>query len=46
MRDMAFGQFYPANSFVHKMDARIKILLSIAYLVAVFLIKEFVFWDF
>ena len=46
MRDMAFGQFYPANSFVHKMDARIKILLSIAYLVAVFLIKEFVFWGF
>ena len=37
MKDLSFGQYYPAVSFVHKMDARIKILLSIAYIVAVFL---------
>ncbi len=37
MKDISFGQYYPAVSFVHKLDARIKILLSIAYIVAVFL---------
>jgi len=40
-RDVAFGQYYPANSFVHKMDARVKIVLSVAYLVAVIMIESF-----
>lgn len=43
MREVTFGQYYPVASFVHKMDARIKILLTIAYIVAVFLVKEFYF---
>ena len=30
MKDVSFGQYYPVKSFVHKMDARVKILLSIA----------------
>ena len=46
MRDVAFGQYYPASSFVHKMDARIKILIAIAYIVAVFLVKQFQFMGF
>ena len=37
MKDVAFGQYYPAQSFVHKMDARIKIIITIAYIVGVFL---------
>ena len=40
MKDVSFGQYYPTQSFVHKMDARVKILLSIAYIVAVFLVKS------
>ena len=39
MKDVTFGRYYPGNSFVHKMDARIKLLLSIAYIVGVFLVK-------
>lgn len=46
MKDVTFGQYYPAKSFVHKMDARIKLLLTIAYIVAVFLVKEFHFLGF
>ncbi len=46
MKDVSFGQYFPANSFVHKMDARIKILLVIAYIVAVFLVQEFQFMGF
>jgi len=46
MKDVTFGQYYPTTSFVHKMDARIKILLSIAYIVAVFLVEPFHFLGF
>lgn len=41
MSDVSFGQYYPANSFVHKCDPRVKILLLIVYIVAVFLSKNF-----
>lgn len=46
MKDFSFGQYYPARSFVHKMDARIKILMTIAYIVAVFLVQAFQFMGF
>ena len=46
MKEVTFGQYYPTVSFVHKMDARIKILLSIAFIVAVFLVQEFRFYGF
>ena len=41
MKEVAFGQYYPVKSFVHRMDARIKILLVIAYIVGVFLVQPF-----
>ena len=40
MKDVTFGQYYPAKSFVHNMDARAKIVLTIAYIVAVFLARS------
>ena len=46
MKDVAFGQYYPTKSFVHNMDARVKILVVIAYIVAVFLVKAFHFLGF
>ncbi len=46
MKDVSFGQYFPAKSFVHSMDARVKILISIAYIVAVFLVKPFFFLGF
>lgn len=46
MRDITFGQYYPTKSFVHNMDARVKILLTIAYVVAVFMVKQFMFGGF
>ena len=39
MTNVTFGQYFPSHSFVHKMDARIKILAVICYIVAVFLVK-------
>lgn len=46
MRDVTFGSYFPAESFVHKMDARAKILIAIAYMVAVFLVSAFHFLGF
>lgn len=46
MKEISFGQYYPSKSFVHKMDARIKILLVIAYIVAVFMVKSYHFIGF
>ena len=36
LRDVAFGQYYPTESFVHRMDPRAKILLIILYITAIF----------
>ena len=41
MRDVAFGQYYPSKSFVHRADPRTKILFLIVYIVAVFLATNF-----
>ena len=41
LKDLSFGQYYKTKSFVHSMDSRVKLLLLIAYLVAVFLVKNF-----
>lgn len=46
MKDVSFGQYFPTKSFVHNMDARVKILAVIAFMVAVFLVKEFHFLGF
>ena len=46
MKDVSFGQYFPTKSFVHNMDARIKILAVIAFMVAVFLVKQFHFLGF
>ena len=42
IRDAAFGQYYPAKSFLHALDSRAKILLSIVYISAVFLSLSYV----
>lgn len=41
LNDVTFGQYYPAKSFVHRADPRIKLLALIAYIVALFIAKNF-----
>ena len=41
-RDVTFGQYYPTNSFVHKLDARVKLILTLLYMVGIFFVKSFV----
>lgn len=39
LKDITLGQFFPGNSVFHKMDARTKLILTILYIVIVFLAK-------
>ena len=41
MNNIVFGQYYPTNSVVHRLDARVKLLLVIAYIVTVFFCEDF-----
>lgn len=37
LTDITIGQFFPGRSLLHRLDPRVKIVLTVAYLVAVFL---------
>ena len=40
MKSVAFGQYYPSSSVMHKLDPRIKIVIGIFYIVASFMCKN------
>ena len=40
MNGFAFGQYYPADSVLHRMDPRAKVICAVAYIVASFLCKN------
>ena len=42
MKNITLGQYYPVDSWVHRLDPRVKILLTIAMIVAVFMVKSLV----
>lgn len=37
LKDITFGQYFPAQSVIHSMDARVKMVLVIALIVFIFL---------
>lgn len=39
--DITIGQYFPGNSFIHKLDARVKILLTLAVIISLFICKNF-----
>ncbi|MBQ8783879.1 MAG: energy-coupling factor transporter transmembrane protein EcfT [Clostridia bacterium] len=40
IKDITIGQYFIGNSFLHKMDARMKILLTFALIIAIFVCKS------
>ena len=42
LKNITMGQYYPVDSFVHRLDPRIKIVLTIAFIVAVFMVHSLV----
>ncbi len=41
IRDITIGQFFPGKSFIHRLDARFKIIFTVVFLVFSFLCKNF-----
>ena len=39
IKDVALGQYFPGNSIIHRLDPRVKIVLTIAYIIALFVCK-------
>ena len=53
LKNITLGQYYPVDSLIHRLDPRIKLILTIAFIVAVFMVHTlagyavifaFVFW--
>lgn len=42
LRDITLGQYYPGESWIHRLDPRIKIVATLIYVVALFIINDFV----
>ncbi|MFP4697092.1 MAG: energy-coupling factor transporter transmembrane component T family protein [Eubacteriales bacterium] len=41
IRDITIGQYYPTNSFIHKLDPRVKIIGTFLYIISLFLVGGF-----
>jgi energy-coupling factor transport system permease protein len=41
IKDITIGQYVPGDSFVHKLDPRVKIMLSILFIIDLFLVNDF-----
>lgn len=44
IRDITLGQYYQGNSWIHRLDPRIKIMATLLYIIALFVVKDF--WGF
>ncbi len=44
LKDITLGQYFPGKSFVHRMDPRMKLILTVLYIVSLFLVPDF--WGF
>ncbi|MEG0570792.1 MAG: energy-coupling factor transporter transmembrane component T [Oscillospiraceae bacterium] len=40
LKDISIGQFFPGKSIVHKLDPRLKLILTMVYVVVLFLLKN------
>lgn len=41
IKDITIGQYFPGNTFIHNLDARIKITISLLYIIMLFFIDTF-----
>ena len=42
MNNITLGQYYPAKSLIHSLDARVKVVLAVLYIVCSFLCKNLI----
>lgn len=39
IKDVALGQYFPGNSFIHRLDARVKLILTLLFITTLFICK-------
>lgn len=44
--DITIGQYFPSDSPLHRLDARVKLVITLLYIVSLFLIKSFIGYAF
>ncbi|WP_324822282.1 energy-coupling factor transporter transmembrane component T [Sinanaerobacter sp. ZZT-01] len=42
IRDITLGQYYPGNSWIHRLDPRVKIISTFAFLISLFMVNDFI----
>ncbi|MBP8639972.1 MAG: energy-coupling factor transporter transmembrane protein EcfT [Oscillospiraceae bacterium] len=42
LKDITLGQYFPGNSFIHRLDPRTKLICTIIYIAALFVAKSYV----
>lgn len=42
IKDITLGQYYPADSVLHKLDPRVKLMATLVFIVSLFLVKTWV----
>ncbi len=42
LKDVTLGQFFPGNSILHRLDPRMKLILTLLYIVIIFLAKDLI----
>ncbi|SFC82269.1 energy-coupling factor transporter transmembrane component T family protein [Clostridium uliginosum] len=46
LKDITIGQYLPGDSFIHKLDPRTKIIISVLFIVCLFIINKFIGYSF
>ena len=41
IRNMTLGQYYPANTVIHALDARVKVVSAFVYIISLFIVNDF-----
>ena len=41
IRDITIGQYYPVNSPIHSMDARVKLIITFLFILTLFFVNTF-----
>ena len=42
IRDITIGQYYPTQSFLHKLDPRVKIVATLVFIISLFMFESFI----
>ncbi|MDD3840346.1 MAG: energy-coupling factor transporter transmembrane component T [Clostridia bacterium] len=46
LKDITVGQYFPVDSPIHRMDPRVKLVLTFAFIVLIFLVNKFIAYAF